>query len=122
MKAGVTINRPPRDGNMAFVRSPDKHSIELLQKGSRCRRGALGVDAEHRQMVRSGVRAHAAAESRAVAGVSGCHCGERTLDAGQRGAQPPDCRRILPGLLGCLLGAATNVYVAVRRDLHAPFV
>ena len=32
-KAGVTINRPPRDGNMAFVRSPDKHSIELLQKG-----------------------------------------------------------------------------------------
>jgi len=34
MKAGVTINRSPRDGNMAFVRSPDKHSIELLQKGS----------------------------------------------------------------------------------------
>jgi len=34
MKAGVTINRPPRDGNMAFVRSPDRHSIELLQKGS----------------------------------------------------------------------------------------
>src|SRR5690349_20806484 len=34
MKAGVTINRPPRDGNMAFVRSPDKHSIELLQKGA----------------------------------------------------------------------------------------
>src|SRR5215207_10521236 len=33
MKAGVTINRPPRDGHMAFVRSPDKHSIELLQKG-----------------------------------------------------------------------------------------
>jgi lactoylglutathione lyase len=34
MKAGVTIHRPPRDGNMAFVRSPDKHSIELLQKGA----------------------------------------------------------------------------------------
>jgi lactoylglutathione lyase len=34
MKAGVTINRPPRDGMMAFVRSPDKHSIELLQKGA----------------------------------------------------------------------------------------
>ena len=34
MKAGVTINRPPRDGNMAFVRSPDRHSIELLQKGA----------------------------------------------------------------------------------------
>jgi lactoylglutathione lyase len=32
-KAGVTINRPPRDGNMAFVRSPDNISIELLQKG-----------------------------------------------------------------------------------------
>jgi lactoylglutathione lyase len=32
-KGGVTISRPPRDGNMAFVRSPDKHSIELLQKG-----------------------------------------------------------------------------------------
>ena len=30
---GVTINRPPRDGKMAFVRSPDQHSIELLQKG-----------------------------------------------------------------------------------------
>ncbi|WP_421925336.1 lactoylglutathione lyase [Neoaquamicrobium sediminum] len=30
---GVTINRPPRDGNMAFVRSPDGISIELLQKG-----------------------------------------------------------------------------------------
>jgi lactoylglutathione lyase len=34
MKAGITINRPPRDGVMAFVRSPDKHSIELLQKGA----------------------------------------------------------------------------------------
>ena len=33
MKGGVTINRPPRDGTMAFVRSPDRHSIELLQKG-----------------------------------------------------------------------------------------
>jgi lactoylglutathione lyase len=31
---GVTINRPPRDGRMAFVRSPDGISIELLQKGS----------------------------------------------------------------------------------------
>ena len=30
---GVTINRPPRDGHMAFVRSPDNVSIELLQKG-----------------------------------------------------------------------------------------
>ena len=33
MDAGVTINRPPRDGHMAFVRSPDKISIELLQEG-----------------------------------------------------------------------------------------
>jgi lactoylglutathione lyase len=32
-EGGVTINRPPRDGNMAFVRSPDNISIELLQKG-----------------------------------------------------------------------------------------
>ncbi|MEL6299943.1 MAG: lactoylglutathione lyase [Pseudomonadota bacterium] len=31
--AGVTINRPPRDGRMAFIRSPDNISIELLQKG-----------------------------------------------------------------------------------------
>jgi len=33
MDTGVTINRPPRDGHMAFVRSPDNISIELLQKG-----------------------------------------------------------------------------------------
>lgn len=33
MDSGVTINRPPRDGNMAFIRSPDNISIELLQKG-----------------------------------------------------------------------------------------
>ena len=33
MAGGVTINRPPRDGRMAFVRSPDQISIELLQKG-----------------------------------------------------------------------------------------
>ena len=33
MQRGVTINRPPRDGKMAFVRSPDLISIELLQKG-----------------------------------------------------------------------------------------
>lgn len=34
MDQGVTINRPPRDGWMAFIRSPDQISIELLQKGS----------------------------------------------------------------------------------------
>lgn len=33
MDLGVTINRPPRDGHMAFIRSPDNISIELLQKG-----------------------------------------------------------------------------------------
>ena len=33
MDAGVTINRPPRDGRMAFVRSPDNISVELLQRG-----------------------------------------------------------------------------------------
>ena len=34
MAAGVTINRPPRDGHMAFVRTPDGISVELLQDGS----------------------------------------------------------------------------------------
>ena len=34
MDAGVTINRPPRDGHMAFVRSPDNVSVELLQAGA----------------------------------------------------------------------------------------
>lgn len=33
MKAGVTINRPPRDGYMAFIKSPENISVELLQKG-----------------------------------------------------------------------------------------
>ena len=33
-KAGISINRPPHDGRMAFIRSPDNISIELLQKGS----------------------------------------------------------------------------------------
>ncbi len=32
--AGVAILRPPRDGHMAFVKSPDGHSVELLQKGA----------------------------------------------------------------------------------------
>jgi len=35
MDNGVTINRPPRDGHMAFIRTPDDISIELLQKGAR---------------------------------------------------------------------------------------
>ncbi len=33
-KAGITINRPPRDGRMAFIRSPDNVSVELLQAGA----------------------------------------------------------------------------------------
>ncbi len=33
MDAGITINRPPRDGHMAFIRSPDNISVELLQQG-----------------------------------------------------------------------------------------
>ena len=35
MEKGVSINRPPRDGYMAFIKSPDGHSIELLQKGEK---------------------------------------------------------------------------------------
>ncbi len=35
MDAGVTVNRPPRDGHMAFIRSPDNISLEILQKGER---------------------------------------------------------------------------------------
>jgi lactoylglutathione lyase len=35
IESGVTINRPPRDGHMAFIRTPDNISIELLQKGGR---------------------------------------------------------------------------------------
>lgn len=34
MRAGVLIHRPPRDGRMAFIKSPDGHSVELLQKGA----------------------------------------------------------------------------------------
>lgn len=46
---GVTINRPPRDGHMAFVRSPDNISIELLQKG-----GSLPVQEPWASMPNSG--------------------------------------------------------------------
>jgi len=49
MDAGVTINRPPRDGRMAFVRSPDNISIELLQKG-----GALPIEEPWASMPNSG--------------------------------------------------------------------
>jgi lactoylglutathione lyase len=49
MDKGVTINRPPRDGRMAFVRSPDNISIELLQKG-----GSLPVQEPWASMPNSG--------------------------------------------------------------------
>ncbi len=50
---GVTINRPPRDGHMAFVRSPDGISVELLQAGGAQGAGrAVGVDAEYGRLVR----------------------------------------------------------------------
>ncbi len=56
MDGGVTINRPPRDGHMAFVRSPDGISIEILQEGDALpQAGTLGVDAEYRKLVE---RAH----------------------------------------------------------------
>ena len=52
--AGIVINRPPRDGRMAFIRSPDNISIELAAERRRpAPRRALGLDAEHR---RSGER------------------------------------------------------------------
>lgn len=47
MEAGVTINRPPRDGHMAFVRSPDGISIELLQKGERLAPAAPWTEMEN---------------------------------------------------------------------------
>ncbi|WP_395665656.1 lactoylglutathione lyase [Methylocella sp.] len=50
MTAGVAINRPPRDGRMAFVRSPDAISIELLQKG-----GALPPREPWASMANTGV-------------------------------------------------------------------
>ena len=49
MEAGVEINRPPRDGRMAFIKSPDGISIELLQRG-----GALDVRAPWAEMPNSG--------------------------------------------------------------------
>jgi lactoylglutathione lyase len=49
MDSGVTINRPPRDGRMAFVRSPDNVSIELLQRGA-----ALPAKAPWKDMANTG--------------------------------------------------------------------
>jgi lactoylglutathione lyase len=50
MDHGVTLNRPPRDGHMAFIRSPDNISIELLQKG-----GALEPAEPWKSMPNTGV-------------------------------------------------------------------
>lgn len=50
MDKGVVINRPPRDGRMAFIRSPDNISIELLQKG-----GALAPQEPWASMANTGV-------------------------------------------------------------------
>ena len=50
MNQGITINRPPRDGWMAFIRSPDQISIELLQKGA-----ALPVQEPWASMANTGV-------------------------------------------------------------------
>lgn len=47
MDAGVVINRPPRDGNMAFVKSPDNISIELLQEGEPLAPAAPWADMEN---------------------------------------------------------------------------
>ena len=49
--AGVTINRPPRDGHMAFIRSPDNISIEILEKGSALRSASPGAECKHRNVV-----------------------------------------------------------------------
>lgn len=49
MDGGVTINRPPKEGRMAFIRSPDNVSIELLQKGA-----ALPVEEPWKSMPNSG--------------------------------------------------------------------
>jgi len=88
MKAGVTINRPPRDGVMAFVRSPDRQSVELLQTGAALPPRSREVDAEHRQVVISGRLGHLhhlAAGSR-VAG------GPTRASPGDDGLVPSDYR------------------------------
>ncbi len=80
----MTINRPPRDGHMAFVRSPDNVSIELLQIGDGAAAGgALGEHAEHRDLVSAG----AARPRRAGGG--------RARAARRRGAAAAACRLAL---------------------------
>ena len=63
----MTINRPPRDGHMAFVRSPDQISIELLQRGaSAAAAGALGVDGQRGEVVVSIKTALTRGEARVI--------------------------------------------------------
>ena len=62
--AGVTINRPPRDGRMAFVRSPDNISIELLQEVSNLR--ILNTAAHRRSVVNASCIERVAAISQAI--------------------------------------------------------
>jgi lactoylglutathione lyase len=58
MKAGVTINRPPRDGRMPIVRSPDNISLKLLQRGEApAKEGTVGIDAQYREVRRRRVGA-----------------------------------------------------------------
>lgn len=47
MEKGVEINRPPRDGYMAFIKSPDGHSLELLQSGQRLEPGEPWLSMEN---------------------------------------------------------------------------
>ena len=49
IKSGITINRPPRDGRMAFIRSPDNISIEILQEGD-----ALPIEEPWKSMENTG--------------------------------------------------------------------
>ena len=55
MEDGVTINRPPRDGHMAFSARPTTSRSSSCRRAARCRRGAVGVDAQHRQVVAPGL-------------------------------------------------------------------
>jgi len=51
MKVGVTINRPPRDRRIAFIRSPDNIPSSCCRRQCAAQAGALDLNAEHRQMV-----------------------------------------------------------------------
>ena len=117
---GVTINRPPRDGRMAFVRSPDNISIELLQKGGALPpRGTLGLDAEHRQLVTRGTRpcgAGTVAGPRASASSSRRERGSRP---GAGAASRRSARDIPPQVLDLVLLLVDDRLHAVPDRDHA---